>query len=66
MVMTAAVPSGQTTVTLGNVTRTAGEVVFEQYLGSRRLPFQFERLHTGKSKAPDYTIGGRSKLSPSM
>ncbi len=36
--------------------RTKGEVLFEQYLESQRLPFEFEKEHAGKSKRPDYTI----------
>jgi hypothetical protein len=37
-------------------TRTQGEVVFEKYFDSQRLPFEFEKEHAGKSKRPDYTI----------
>ena len=36
--------------------RTRGEVLFEQYLQSQDLPFEFEKEHAGKSKRPDYTI----------
>lgn len=37
-------------------TRTAGEILFEQYLESQRLPFEFEKEHAGKTKRPDYTV----------
>jgi hypothetical protein len=36
--------------------RTKGEILFEQYLGSQGLPFEFEKEHAGKSRRPDYTI----------
>lgn len=36
--------------------RTRGEILFEQYLVSQSLPFEFEKEHAGKSKRPDYTI----------
>lgn len=35
---------------------TQGEILFEQYLRSQMLPFEFEKPHAGKSKKPDYTI----------
>jgi len=36
--------------------RTEGEMLFEQYLSSQGLAFEFEKQHSGKSKRPDYTI----------
>jgi hypothetical protein len=36
--------------------RTQGEILFEQYLESQGLPFEFEKKHAGKSKRPDYTV----------
>jgi hypothetical protein len=36
--------------------RTKGEILFERYLESQGLPFEFEKEHAGKSKRPDYTI----------
>jgi len=36
--------------------RTHGEILFEQYLESQGLPFEFEKEHPGKSTRPDYTI----------
>ena len=36
--------------------RTKGEILFEQYLNSQSLPFEFEKKHAGKNKRPDYTI----------
>ena len=36
--------------------KTKGEILFEQYLESQGLRFEFEREHAGKSKRPDYTI----------
>jgi len=35
---------------------TQGEQVFEGYLQSQSIPFEFEKEHPGKSKRPDYTI----------
>src|SRR2546428_9005665 len=35
---------------------THGEILFEQYLESQGLPFEFEKEHAGRSKRPDYTI----------
>lgn len=37
-------------------TRTPGEHLFEAYLQTQGLPFEFEKEHVGKSKRPDYTI----------
>jgi hypothetical protein len=37
-------------------TRTQGEILFERYLTTQHLPFEFEKEHAGKSKRPDYTI----------
>lgn len=36
--------------------RTKGEILFEEYLDSQGLVFEFEKNHPGKSKRPDYTI----------
>ncbi len=36
--------------------RTAGEILFEKYLQSQKLSFEFEKECAGKSKRPDYTI----------
>ena len=36
--------------------RTKGEILFEQYLATQKLTFEFEKEHAGKSKRPDYTI----------
>jgi hypothetical protein len=36
--------------------KTPGEIVFELYLNSQSIPFEFEKPHAGKSKRPDYTI----------
>jgi hypothetical protein len=36
--------------------QTHGEILFEQYLESQGLPFEFEKEHASKSKRPDYTI----------
>jgi len=38
------------------ISRTKGEVVFEQYLASQHTPFEFEKEHAAKTKRPDYTI----------
>jgi hypothetical protein len=38
------------------VSRTQGEILFEQYLATQRLEFEFEKTYPGKSKRPDYTI----------
>lgn len=35
---------------------TQGEILFERYLASQSLPFEFEKEHAGKSRRPDYTI----------
>lgn len=40
-----------------NEHRTAGEIVFEEYLATQQLSFEFEKQHDGKTKRPDYTIG---------
>jgi hypothetical protein len=40
----------------GTPPKTAGEEVFESYLDSVPLPFEFEKQHDGKRKRPDYTI----------
>jgi hypothetical protein len=39
--------------------RTAGETLFEQYLATQDLPFEFEKKHAGKSKKPDYIVNWR-------
>jgi hypothetical protein len=36
--------------------RTVGERIFEKYLNTRTIPFEFEKEHPGKSNRPDYTI----------
>jgi hypothetical protein len=36
--------------------RTEGEKLFERYLASQSLPFEFEKEQVGKSKRPDYSI----------
>lgn len=36
--------------------RTKGENLFEQYLSSQSLLFEFEKEHSGKTNRPDYTI----------
>src|SRR5882724_5256108 len=36
--------------------RTQGELLFERYLNSRNISFEFEKEHAGKSRQPDYTI----------
>jgi hypothetical protein len=35
---------------------TEGEKLFERYLASQNLSFEFEKEHAGKSKRPDYSI----------
>lgn len=40
---------------------TEGERVFESYLESQGLHFDFEKEHAGKSKRPDYTIEWNDK-----
>jgi hypothetical protein len=35
---------------------TQGEILFEQYLSTQNLPFEFEKEHPGKRKRVDYTI----------
>lgn len=39
-----------------DASRTKGELLFEQYLQSQSLPFEFEKEHINRSKRPDYTI----------
>jgi hypothetical protein len=41
---------------MNEIPRTQGEILFEQYLASQCLAFEFEKEHAGKSKRPDYTI----------
>jgi hypothetical protein len=36
--------------------RTEGEKLFELYLASQNLPFEFEAGHPGKPKRPDYSL----------
>ena len=36
--------------------KTAGELVFEEYLESARISFQFEQLFPGSSRPPDYSL----------
>ena len=40
---------------------TNGERLFEQYLASIGLTFEFERKHEGKSKVLDYRIGWKNR-----
>jgi hypothetical protein len=42
--------------------RTNGEILFEEYLESQGLPFEFEKEHAGKAKRPDYTIGWEGRV----
>jgi hypothetical protein len=44
-----------------DVKRTEGEVLFEQYLATQQLAFEFEKEHAGKSKKPDYAIEWKSR-----
>lgn len=39
-----------------NASRTEGELLFEQYLSSEGILFEFEQVQNGKSKVPDYHI----------
>ena len=41
--------------------RTEGEKLFERYLASQDIPFEFEKKQPGKSKLPDYSIEWRGK-----
>jgi hypothetical protein len=41
--------------------RSEGEALFEQYLASQGLTFEFEKQHEGKSKRPDYAIEWKFK-----
>jgi hypothetical protein len=41
--------------------RTKGEALFEEYLESQGLSFEFEKEHPNKSKRPDYTIEWESR-----
>lgn len=41
---------------MADSSRTPGEVLFEKYLHSQGIQFEFEKEHAGKSKRPDYTI----------
>jgi len=41
---------------MSDSSRTPGEVVFEKYLDSQNIRFEFEKDRPGKSKRPDYTI----------
>lgn len=41
--------------------RTEGEKLFEQYLASQGLPFEFEAKYAGKSTVPDYGIEWNGK-----
>jgi hypothetical protein len=41
--------------------RTPGEIVFEKYLDSQQITFEFEKEHAGKSQRPDYTIEWEGK-----
>ncbi len=44
---------------MADSTRTAGELLFERYLRSQDLAFDFEKEHAGKSQRPDYSIEWR-------
>jgi hypothetical protein len=44
-----------------NGARTAGEIIFQQYLAAQNLPFSFEQEYPGKSKRPDYTLRWKDK-----
>jgi hypothetical protein len=46
---------------MSDSSRTPGEVVFEKYLDSQNIPFEFEKEHAGKIKRPDYTIEWEGK-----
>jgi hypothetical protein len=41
---------------MNELSHTQGEHLFEQYLHSQNVKFQFEKEHLGKSKRPDYTV----------
>ena len=41
---------------MAEASRTQGEILFEQYLATQRLEFEFEKTYPGKSKRPDYAI----------
>jgi hypothetical protein len=45
-------------------TRTKGENLFQQYLATQNLAYEFEKVYPGKSKRPDYTVNwdGKSYL----
>ena len=45
-----------------NGSRTQGEIVFESYLKSQGIPFEFEKEHAGKNKRPDYSIEWQCKM----
>jgi hypothetical protein len=36
--------------------KNISEILFEQYLNSQGLVFEYERIYAGKSKRPDYTV----------
>jgi hypothetical protein len=41
---------------VNKVHRTTGEIIFEEYLSTQQLKFEFEKEHPGKTKRPDYTL----------
>ncbi len=41
--------------------KTQGELLFERYLETQNLPFEFEKRHEGKSKRPDYTLSWQER-----
>jgi hypothetical protein len=41
---------------MANGERTAGELLFEQYLLAMQYPYEFEKEYPGRSKRPDYTV----------
>jgi hypothetical protein len=47
---------------MSDSSRTPGEVVFEKYLDSQNISFEFEKEHPGKSRRPDYTIEWGGKI----
>jgi hypothetical protein len=46
---------------MNDSSHTPGEAVFEKYLDSQNIPFEFEKEHPGKLKRPDYTIEWEGK-----
>lgn len=46
---------------MNNNKRTAGEMVFEQYLSTQLVGFEFEKEYSGKTQRPDYAIVWRDQ-----